>query len=273
MDLRDEARADFDGLRIEKMPLGPNNAEALTRACFAAEVCVYLKDAPRAARLYRMLRSYAGTILLLDIGGPRLGAADRLLALLSTVEGRWERCAAAFRRRRGTTRVVGRARKSRTGVTPTRACCAHAERPTMRRSLATCCAMRSPKHESSKYRHSSCKLRLLPGKLDAPSYPCGLTRRAVEVLRLVAIGRNNRDNASVLQTSADTVANYIRNIPEKTYTANPTEAAAFAVRQACSMLEHGAQCCFERNASSAASKSCGICSGARCRPFWIRMRC
>src|SRR5690606_26733033 len=54
-------------------------------------------------------------------------------------------------------------------------------------------------------------------------YPCGLTEREVEVLKLIAIGRNNREIGQVLAISPNTVANHVRNILEKTYTANRTE--------------------------------------------------
>jgi len=64
-----------------------------------------------------------------------------------------------------------------------------------------------------------------------PVLPCGLTEREVGVLRLMAIGRNNREIGQVLQISPNTVANHVRSILEKTYTANRTEAAAFASRE------------------------------------------
>ena len=64
-----------------------------------------------------------------------------------------------------------------------------------------------------------------------PAYPCGLTEREVGVLRLMAIGRNNREIGQVLAISPNTVANHVRSILEKTYTANRTEAAAFANRE------------------------------------------
>jgi DNA-binding NarL/FixJ family response regulator len=64
-----------------------------------------------------------------------------------------------------------------------------------------------------------------------PAYPCGLSEREVEVLRLLAIGRNNREIGQVLSISPNTVANHVRSILEKTYTANRTEAAAFANRE------------------------------------------
>ena len=64
-----------------------------------------------------------------------------------------------------------------------------------------------------------------------PAYPCGLTEREVGVLRLMAMGRNNREIGQVLAISPNTVANHVRSILEKTYTANRTEAAAFANRE------------------------------------------
>jgi DNA-binding NarL/FixJ family response regulator len=59
-------------------------------------------------------------------------------------------------------------------------------------------------------------------------YPCGLTQREVEVLRLIAVGKSNRDIANALFVSANTVANHVRSILTKTNTANRTEAAAYA---------------------------------------------
>jgi len=52
----------------------------------------------------------------------------------------------------------------------------------------------------------------------------------VEVLRLVAAGKGNREIAERLFVSHNTVANHVRSILTKTNTANRTEAAAFAVR-------------------------------------------
>ena len=64
----------------------------------------------------------------------------------------------------------------------------------------------------------------------APAYPCGLTEREAEVLRLMAVGRNNREIGQVLEISPNTVANHVRSTLEKTYTAHRTEAAALARR-------------------------------------------
>jgi DNA-binding NarL/FixJ family response regulator len=57
-----------------------------------------------------------------------------------------------------------------------------------------------------------------------------LSQREVEVLRLLAAGKSNREIADVLCISLNTVATHVRNILAKTGTANRTEAAAYALR-------------------------------------------
>jgi DNA-binding CsgD family transcriptional regulator len=62
------------------------------------------------------------------------------------------------------------------------------------------------------------------------TYPDDLTAREVEVLRLLAIGRTNKDVSLVLSISLNTVATHVRNILNKTQCANRTEAATYAIR-------------------------------------------
>ena len=64
-----------------------------------------------------------------------------------------------------------------------------------------------------------------------PAYPDGLTRREVEVLRLIALGRSDRDIAGELVLSTRTVNTHVRSILNKTAVANRTEAAAYATRR------------------------------------------
>jgi DNA-binding CsgD family transcriptional regulator len=66
------------------------------------------------------------------------------------------------------------------------------------------------------------------GPMAIPAYPAGLSAREVEVLRLVAQGRSNRDIADALFLSEHTVRVHVRNILTKTNTDNRTQAAAFA---------------------------------------------
>ena len=59
--------------------------------------------------------------------------------------------------------------------------------------------------------------------------PDGLTPREIEVLRLIANGRSNREIATELVISFNTVTNHVKNILGKTGCANRTEAAAYAI--------------------------------------------
>jgi two-component system NarL family response regulator len=58
-----------------------------------------------------------------------------------------------------------------------------------------------------------------------------LTEREMEVLKLVAKGKNNRDIARELYISENTVKNHIRNILEKLHLHSRMEAVVYAVRE------------------------------------------
>jgi DNA-binding CsgD family transcriptional regulator len=72
--------------------------------------------------------------------------------------------------------------------------------------------------------------RILDGGAP-PARPAGLSAREVEVLRLVAQGRTNREIADALSISERTVANHLTAIFTKTGVENRAGAAAFALRQ------------------------------------------
>jgi DNA-binding CsgD family transcriptional regulator/tetratricopeptide (TPR) repeat protein len=61
--------------------------------------------------------------------------------------------------------------------------------------------------------------------------PAGLTRREVEVLRLVAAGKTNHAIAEELVVSEKTVENHLTSIYRKTGADNRAAATAFAIRQ------------------------------------------
>ena len=64
--------------------------------------------------------------------------------------------------------------------------------------------------------------------MPGPAYPEGLTQREVDVIRLVAAGRTDREIANELVIAVRTVTTHVGNILNKTDTANRAEAASFA---------------------------------------------
>lgn len=64
-----------------------------------------------------------------------------------------------------------------------------------------------------------------------PSTDPELTRREVQVLRLVAKGMTNRDVGEALCISENTVKNHVRNILEKLHLHSRVEAVMYAVRK------------------------------------------
>jgi DNA-binding NarL/FixJ family response regulator len=73
--------------------------------------------------------------------------------------------------------------------------------------------------------------RLGPSVTVPISFPDGLSRREVEILRLVARGLSNRDIGTELTISEHTAANHVRSILRKTGCANRTEATTYAHRR------------------------------------------
>ena len=75
------------------------------------------------------------------------------------------------------------------------------------------------------------KQSIEPKPSAIPVYPAGLTQREVEVLKLVATGKTDREVAGELTISVGTVNTHVKNILNKTGSANRTEATAFAIQR------------------------------------------
>ena len=70
-----------------------------------------------------------------------------------------------------------------------------------------------------------------PQAAPAPPDPLGLSPREIEVLRLVAAGKSNREIAAALVISTNTVDRHVSHILAKIGAANRAEAAAYAAKQ------------------------------------------
>ncbi len=68
------------------------------------------------------------------------------------------------------------------------------------------------------------------GSSAIAEFPADLTQREVEVLRLMASGKTNREISEELFISTKTVSYHLGNIFNKTDSSNRAEAASFATR-------------------------------------------
>src|ERR1700677_428490 len=226
-----EARRIFDRLVERDCGAIGRDDMYLTGLVFCAETCCTLGDVHRAESLYRLLRPYAGQAA----NHPTavcFGAADLYLAMLA--------CAANW---------PDLARQHfEQALTLNRAMC---EWPYLARTMFRYGAflakrqndedlqlgrqlLRDAEHMTRRFGMARLVIdvdALVQAKDGSRTYPDGLTAREVEVLRLLAIGRTNKDVALVLSISLNTVATHVRSILSKTRCANRTEAASYAIRQ------------------------------------------
>jgi DNA-binding NarL/FixJ family response regulator len=213
----------------------------VTCITYLAEVCAFLQDTARAATLYRLLRPYAGRNVIVGGSVACYGAASRYLGMLAATMARWDEAEQHFQE--------ALAMNTRTGARPWLAHAQHnyaamllargqPEDQTqamtlLEKALATARALGMRALEARITARlspltPSPLATALPNQWDSPD---GLSQREVEVLRLVAAGKSNREIADTLCISLNTVATHVRNILTKTGTANRTEAAAYALRQ------------------------------------------
>jgi DNA-binding CsgD family transcriptional regulator/tetratricopeptide (TPR) repeat protein len=225
-----EARGIFERLAVKDFGVICHDDMYVACLAFCAETCCRLGDAARAAPLYRMLRPYAGQ----TINHPTavcFGAADLYLAMLACTANRPDlarphfesaltlnRCMRAWPSLARTLFQYGGFLLSLEG---------DAERRLGLQQLREA--------EQLARRINMARLvteigRLLHASDDREAFPDDLTAREVEVLRLLAIGRTNKDVSMVLSISLNTVATHVRNILNKTQCANRTEAATYAIR-------------------------------------------
>jgi DNA-binding NarL/FixJ family response regulator len=220
-----------------------NRATLFPQKCitYLAEVCAFLQDAPRAATLYRLLRPYAGRNVIVGGAVACYGAASRYLGMLAATMRRWDDAEQHFQE--------ALAMNARMGARPWLAHTQHdyaamllargqpedrtQAMTLLEEALATACEL------GMRALEARLTARMMPLAPPSPATalsnqwasPDGLSQREVEVLRLVAAGKSNREIADALCISLNTVATHVRNILTKTGTANRTEAAAYILRQ------------------------------------------
>jgi DNA-binding CsgD family transcriptional regulator len=204
----------------------------LASLSYLADACGLLGDEEVAALVYAELEPYAGNNVMIGHLVSCYGAADRYLGVLSGVLGEWERSethfesALALNRRLGARTWLAHTELEYARMLLTRR--AGGDRVRAGELLGEAAALA----DAAGVRSVSARIARLGLSVTlAPSLPDDLSPREVEILRLVARGRSNREIGKELTISEHTAANHVRSILRKTGCANRTEAAAYAHRR------------------------------------------
>jgi DNA-binding CsgD family transcriptional regulator len=232
--LAEQARAEFESLAADNFAGVPQDGRWVTSMAYLAEVCVFLGDAHRAAQLYAALGPFDGRNLIAPPNVACFGAAARHLGMLATTMKRWADAERHFQAAlEMNSRQGGRPWLAHTQyeyAAMLRARSGPGDRDRALELLDEAGALARELGMQVVVERAATLREELASEPARVRYPAGLSHREVEVLRLVAAGRGNREIAERLFVSHNTVANHIRSILTKTNTANRTEAAAFAIQ-------------------------------------------
>lgn len=238
----DEARAEVGRLCANGFAELPDDALRTPALTYLAEACVATGDAANATVVYAELEPFAGTLVVVAGLVAYYGAMDRFLGALCACRKQWE---LAERHLKAAVELDGELRM------PTWLAWSRYEYARMLRARnapgdadRAGALLDRARQEAVRYGLIGLRRRIdalaapspEDGHADGPAEGVvdglvdGLTRREVDVLRLVARGASNRDIGRALFISQNTAANHVRSILMKTGCANRTEAAAFAHR-------------------------------------------
>ena len=235
LELTREARMEFEHLAADNFATIPQ--DALWGACmvYLAEVCTFLGDARRAAPLYQCLTPYEGYNIVVGPTAVSYGAAARYLGMLAATMSRWEDAqrhfedALAMNAQMGARPWLAHTQYQYAMMLLARSQPGDDEKAValLDEALITARALEMRALEERLGARLEQRPSAAPTTLDNPD---DLSQREIEVLRLLATGKSNRDIADALYISLSTVASHVRHILTKTGCANRTEAAAYALR-------------------------------------------
>ncbi|HEX6999137.1 MAG TPA: LuxR C-terminal-related transcriptional regulator [Gammaproteobacteria bacterium] len=226
----DAAARELERLSIDRFSAIPNDGMRATALVYCAETCAALGDAERARVLYELLAPYAGTFACHPTA-VSFGSMELYLGMLAAAMDELDLACGHFE-------AALRANSAgRAWPWLARSCYQFARALGKRGDADDQARMQQLLREAEQIAGglgmeglAADVSALLRGRDASAVYPDGLSAREVDVLRLLAMGRSNKDIAKVLSISLNTVATHVRNILTKTDCANRTEAAAYAHR-------------------------------------------
>jgi DNA-binding CsgD family transcriptional regulator len=226
--LLDQARLTFDKLAVDDFSSVSRDDLWVISIAFCAETCAQLEDTDRALSLYDLLLPYAEQTAI-HPPAVCVGSLSMYLGLLAQLSGRLELARTHFEYATEKNRAMG--------AWPALARCElHLARLLLASELAT--DQDAGKGLLADVEQLASRFKMTALMADAAAVldssaiplPDDLTPREAEVLKLLAIGRSNKDISKVLSISLSTVATHVRSILNKSGCANRTEAARYAMR-------------------------------------------
>jgi len=232
LDMHDDVRRELALVRQEGFD-SLRSSLWVASLTYLADACAAVDDEELAALVYAELAPLTGANVMIGHGVAFYGAADRYLGMLAATLGDHDRAIEHFEQALESNRTMGattwvahtlfaygrtlRARGNDGDALQASALLGEAAALAERVGMPTLLA----------------RARALGGRIErARVPPDDLTGRELDILRLVASGRSNREIGETLFISQHTVANHVRSILRKTGTANRTEAAGYAHRHA-----------------------------------------
>jgi DNA-binding NarL/FixJ family response regulator len=250
-----DARAALELLAGDGFASLPRDAYWLGAVAALAEACALLGDTKRAAELYDLARPFADHNVVPG-SLPCAGSVERYLGLLAATDGRFETAGHHFDRavaanaELGARPMVAWSQHDHAAMLRSRGRLDDAERVlalaadagrtarelSMTRLEARVGALRSlkgMKRSASTASTGGERPAVEPPRPAQPkqSAPDGLTRREVEVLRLLATGRSNRAIADELVVSVSTVERHLVNLYRKIGASDRAAATRYARRR------------------------------------------
>lgn len=225
--MEDEARVELK--RVREAGLEAYRSSIwLGALTYLTDACAAVGDAELAGLLYAELAPMADANISIGHGVACYGSADRYLGMLASTLGENDLAVDHFEHALEFNRRIGAATwTAHTLAGYGAALRARGERDAAAMALAEATAL------AKQIGMPTLLTRIAalgePEPLAEP--PDELTWREVEILRLVAAGRSNREIGEQLFISEHTVANHVRSVLRKTGTANRTEAAGYAHRE------------------------------------------
>lgn len=229
-----EARAELERIAVDDFSGIPRDLVWLFTLTVLVEVCAFLGDARRLATLCELMRPYEDRHVVGGIGVVYRGPVAHYLGLAAATLGRGDdalahfQLAATLARRADARAVLARTVEAQSGAL------LRLSRPADHSLACALLEQAQAMYDALEMPHDavSTRARLADrhgrGALPRSTRPASLTEREMQVLRLIAAGKSNREIADALVISERTVERHVTNLYGKIDARGRADATAYA---------------------------------------------